>query len=220
MSLTCLAPTAFLEYDIALEFLFALVTMLVAIYAFKVYKSTSQKQIRTFGIAFSFISLAYLIQAIFSIFALATLGELACDQLALQTVILNTLGFFGHIVFFITGLALLVYMSFKTNKIRILWLLLLTSIIGIFLGQNIYYSFYTFTSIFLLFLTWRFIENYLKNKQSKSLIIAIAFTMLLIGNLQFLISIDNQIFYISGKSLELVAYMLIMTNFYLIFYRR
>ena len=55
-------PEWFLGYDIALNLLFGIITLIVSLYAFKIYRLSSLKQSKLFGISFSFISISYFVQ--------------------------------------------------------------------------------------------------------------------------------------------------------------
>ena len=215
MSLTYLAPSWFFGYDVILELLFAIIALTVSVFAFKIYKATVQKQIKLFGISFAFISISYFIQSFFNYLIISKTNENVCRILNLQSTFwFNSIGLYAHIFFMTIGLVVLAYMTFKTEKIRILWLMLTISLLGIFLSINKLYMFFLFSTIYLVFLSWHFIHNYLHNRQKKTLFIAIAFLFMLFGSMHFLVSVNHQLFYVIGHILELFAYLLIFYNFY------
>ena len=217
MSLTYLAPSWFFGYDVALELLFAVIALMVSIFAFKMYKATNQKQIKLFGISFAFISISYFIQSIFNYLIITKANENVCRAFKIQSIAwFDAVGLYAHILFMTVGLAILAYMTFKTEKTRILWLMMATSLLGIFLSINTLYMFFLFSTIYLVLLSWHFITNYLQNKQKKTLLIAVAFLFMLFGSVHFLVAVNHQLFYAIGHVLELVAYLLIFLNFYLV----
>ena len=59
-----LIPKWFFGYGVAFELIFAIITLAVALYSFKVYKLSNQNQPKLFGIAFLFFSISYFIQSI------------------------------------------------------------------------------------------------------------------------------------------------------------
>lgn len=214
MVLVSLSPSWFYGYDIVLELFFAIISIMVTILAFKIYKKTSQKNVTLFGTSFLFIGVSYIIQSFINFLILSKLNENVCIVFKVQSVSLfNNLGILVHILFMTIGLCLLVYLTFKQEKIRILLLLILVSVFGIFLSKNILYTFYLFSTLFLIIISWYFISNYLKNKKINTLTIAIAFLFLLFGNFHFLISVNHQLFYALGHVLELIAYILILINY-------
>lgn len=212
-----LAPKWFLGYDVALEITFGLVALIIALFAFKLYKTTKQKQIQIFGAGFTLIALAYFTQAIFNYLIISKLNNTIYETLNIPTVALfDAIGIYTHILFMTLGLATLTYMTFKADRIRILWLIIAMPLLGIFLSTNKQLSFYLFSTIYLIFLSRHFFINYLKKKQRNTLIIAISFLFMLISKIHFALSINYQTFYAIGHILELIAYLLILFNLYLV----
>ena len=217
MVLAQIAPSWFFGYDVLLEFLFAIISLVVSVFAFKIYKKTAQNSVKLFGISFLLISISYFIQSILNFLIINQLTERVCFAVKVQSVTLfNNFGILAHVTAMTLGLSLLTYTTLKQENTRLLWLLILVPLSSIISSRNIVYVFYLIATILLVFIEIHFVSNYLKNKQSKTLLIAVAFLFLLIGNFHFLISINHQIFYAIGHILELCAYILILTNFYLI----
>ena len=212
------APVWFYGYDIALELVFFATSLMVAIFAFNIYKKTCQKKIRLFGVGFSLIATSYLIQSILNFLIITKANEQVCRAIKVSSILaFNYTGTLIHIFFLITGYAILLYTTLKINSRRTLWLLILISIVTVFFSKNILFVFYLLSTIYLLFISTYYIKNYLKNKQTKTLLIAVAFLFLLFGSFHFLISVNHQLFYAIGHILELFAYILILSNLYLIF---
>lgn len=217
MALIYLAPSWFFGYDVALEALFGVIALIVAIFACKIYRATNQRQIKLFGISFSLISISYFIQSIFNYLIISELNEIVAEPGEIQYIAwFNAMGIYTHMFFMIIGLALLAYMTFKSDKTRILWLMIAISLLGIFLTANTSYMFFLFSTIYLALLFWHFATNYLQNKQKKTLLIAVAFLFMLFGRIHFLLSVNHELFYVIGHILELIAYVLILLNFYLV----
>jgi len=217
MSLTYLAPAWFFGYDVAFELVFAVVALVVSVFAFKIYRLTDQNQIKLFGISFLLISASYFIQSAFNYLIISKLNENISRALKIQSVaLLDALGFYAYIFFMTIGLVVLVHMTLRTKKVGILWLLISTSLLGIYFSIDIVYMFFTFSTVYLTFLSWHFIRNYLHNRQKKTLLITVAFVFLLISSVHFFVSINRSLFYATGHILELAAYLLILFNFYLV----
>jgi hypothetical protein len=217
MSFANLAPSWFFGYDVALEFVFAVISIVVALFAFKIFKKTDQKQVKLFGHAFLLIGISYLIQSILNYLIISKANETICRAIKLNSIAwFNAFGVYAHIFFMTVGLVLLVYMTFKTDNKKILWLLMITSLLAVFLSINTLYIFYLISTIYLIFISWHFINNYLKNKHTKTLLVAVAFLFLLFGSIHFIFAVNHQLFYVLGHILELFAYLLILANFYLV----
>ena len=217
MVLVKLSPLWFYGYGVGLELGFAFISLIVALFAFRVYRRTSQRYVKLFGISFLLISISYFVQSIFNFLIIKKLNEPISRMMKLYSVVtFDNLGMITHIIFMTLGLAILAYITFKEKKYRLLWLLIVSPLLAIFFSRNMLYIFYLFASIYLIFIEWHFITNYIKNKKTTTLLIAIAFLLLLFGNFHFLFGVNHQLFYVLGHIFELVAYLLILTNFYLV----
>ncbi|MFC1769257.1 hypothetical protein ACFLZX_05850 [Nanoarchaeota archaeon] len=213
-----LLPSWFFGFGIGLELLFAIITLGLAIFAYRIYKVTDQSQVKLFGISFFLISISYFLQSIFNFLIVSKANENICTALKINSIALfNYYGFYAHIIFMISGLVVLLYMTFKIKRERIFWLLLVTSLLVVYMGRDPFNVFYLLASIYLIFISWHFIENYLKNRRKKkTLLIAVAFIFLLVGRIHFNFVTNHELFYVVGHVLELFAYLFILLNFYLV----
>lgn len=212
-----LSPDWFFGYDVLLEFLFAIVTFIVALLGFRIYHRTSQKQPLFLAWGFLLISISNILQSILNFLAITELNENVCGVINLQSItVFNTVGTYLHMFFMVLGLAVLSFMTLRSDDLRGLFLIAILSLLAVFFSANPLYFFYVVSSLLLLFISWFFIRNFLQNKQTKTLLVAIAFLFLLFGSVHFLIAVNHQLFYVVGHFLELVAYGLVLTNFFMV----
>lgn len=217
MVLSHLSPHWFFGYDVAFELSFAIISLIVSLFAFRIYKKTSQRSVKFFSISFLLIAISYFIQSIFNFLVVSKLNENVCRIIKIQSVAaFEYMGIITHILFMTIGLSILLYTTLKDKRLRMFWLLLVISLTSIFFSKNIMYMFFLISTIYLGFISWHFILNYLNNKQAKTLLIAMAFLFLLFGNFHFLISVNHQLFYVIGHILEFFAYIFILINLYLV----
>src|SRR3990167_8701069 len=103
------SPRWFYGYDIILEIVFAIITFAVAMYSFRIYRLSGQRDSRLFGFAFLLISASYSLWAILNGFAVSQL-ESARTILELERAnIWRYLGIYAHILFFLGGMSTLPY---------------------------------------------------------------------------------------------------------------
>jgi len=212
-----LAPTWFYGFDVGFELSFAVISLVISLFAFNIYRKTSQRPVKLFGISFFLISLSYFIQSILNFLIVSSLNENVCNMMKVMSVsVFEYLGILTHIIFMTFGLSILFYATLKDKRLRILWFLMIVSLSAILFSRNTLYMFFLISTIYLVFISWHFILNYLKNKQAKTLLVAAAFVFLLFGSFHFLISVNHQLFYVIGHILEFFAYAFILINFYLV----
>jgi hypothetical protein len=194
-----------------------IISFLVGTFALHIYNKTKIASVKYFSIAFYFISLSYLIQTLINIVLFLNIKESVCCSINENfIIILSNLAKITHIFFLIVGLGIILFTTFRENRKRLLVLFIIMPLLVIFLSANLLYMFYLVSSIYLAFISWNYILNYFKSKRIKTLLVAIAFLFLFFGSFHFLISVNHQIFYVIGLFLELLAYILIFINLYLI----
>ncbi len=212
-----LIPNWFFGYDVIFELIFALITLAVSIYSFKVYKLSEQRQAKLFGISFLFISISYFIQSFLNFAIISKLNENICKAIQIVDVMrLNNIGIFTFIIFFITGLITLTYMTLKVKDMRIYALLFIITILSLIFSSNRIYLFYFLASVLLINICIHYIITYLHTKQPRILLVLAAFILLLISTIHFTIAVNHVLFYALGHFFELIAYILILTNLILI----
>jgi hypothetical protein len=200
------------NYGIIFEFAFAVITLLVSIYSFRVYRLSGQTKSRTFGIAFLFISISYFIQFFINLAIITELNEKILNIIEIKNLItLDNISIFFHMIFFIFGLVTLIYMILG-GKNRLMYVIsIVISALFIVVSADKIPFFFIFSSLLLVFILSSYVNNYIKNNKGKTLLVMIAFFCLLIGNLQF-IFLSNPIYSMIGNFLELAAYILILIN--------
>jgi hypothetical protein len=212
-----LIPDWFFGYNVILEFFFAITALAVALYSFKVYRLSNQEQPRLFGIAFLLFSISYFIQSILNYLIITNAAQAICDCISIPSLFLfNAIGIYVHMFFFVIGLVTLAYMTLKTKNITTYVLLLSTLLLSFFVVENKIPWFYMISSLLLVFISLHYLFNFIKNKRTKTLLVFIAFMLLLFGHTHFIFSVNHTLYYVLGHFLELFAYILILINLLLV----
>jgi hypothetical protein len=210
-------PLWFLKLDIAMELIFAVITLLVCLYSFKIYKLAEQRQSKIFGISFLLISLSYFVRFIISTIMAFKLNTSFLNPNVLYNLnYLSNIGIYVYMLLFIAGLLTLAYMTFKTKNFEVYILLLITIILAIVFSFNAFYVFYILFYILLAFILVYYIQNYIKSKNKKTFIVLIAFGLLFLSSIYFMIPGNNIIYYMISHFFELMAYLLILTDLIII----
>jgi len=212
-----ITPQWFFGYDIALELIFAVVTLLVSYYAYKIYKLSGQNHSRLFSLAFLFIGLSYIVQSILNFLILEKLDDAVCGMINLQNVyLLNLFGIYFHTILFIIGLIILVYSSLKIENVGAFVLLIVLVFSTLYFSPYKTFMLYLLSTLMLGFIAYYYLENYWNNRKATTLIVLIAMIFLFISYLQFIFATDSSTYYAIGHLMELVAYSLILVNLLLI----
>ena len=204
-------------YHFAFELSFAVISLVIALFALKIYKATDQRPAKLLSLAFFSISSAYIVQTIFNFLIIKNLDDDVGGMINLSSAaVLDTIGLYFHIFFMVIGLVILLYMALKLKSTRVFWILLAISFTALIFSREPIIAYYFISALYLAVISWHYIENFLSNKQTKTLLIAIAFIFLFIGSFHFFLSVNHNLFIVIGHFLELAAYILILINFYLV----
>ena len=210
-------PLWFANSGIMLEVIFALVSLMIAFYTYKIYKISKQRYIFLFGLSFFSLGIAYFLQASINfliqqsvnssdiISSIMPVKQIPVFQLSILAISL-------HILFMISGWALLSYVTLKERNSRIFFLLTTISFIGLIFSKQLILSYYLLSSLFLGFITFQHYKKHSQQKTISSMIIFFGFGLILLGNLQLAVSAFSIIFYFLGHLTALAGYVLLLVN--------
>jgi hypothetical protein len=211
------SPQWFFGYDVILELAFAVITLLVCYYAWKIYKITGERNIRLFSIAFLFISLSYIIQTILNFIVMEQLDEGITEFINLNSVyLLNLFGIYMHSILFIFGLLLLAYIALKIYSLRTFVLLLILVFTTLYFSLYKTFMLYLLSTVLLGFIVSYYLTNYWNNKKKTTFLVAVAMLVLFTSYVFFILGLSNPLYYVLAHILELSAYVLVLVNLLII----
>ncbi len=207
-----IVPHWFAGYNALFEVLFFAVAFLVGIFALKIYKLSGQRQSKLFGISFLMISASYFIQSALN-FASSYSMAGGCSMQTMSSMhALNIAGIYAHMLLFTVGLVTIACMALKIKELKAYFLFAAIAIGTLLFSSNKLYLFYVISSILLIYISFFYLRNYLKNRKANALIVFTGFLFLLFAKIHFIFSIDHGTFYVAAHLLEFVAYVLILIN--------
>lgn len=216
MAVLYILPQWFLKLNVVFEIIFFLCTAIIALYSFRIYKLSEQKQTRNFAFAFSFLSLSYLILALLnSTFLSIMTGELRVLDFN-KLLDIKNIAVCLYIGFFMMGFISLLYATLKLKSQRIYLALLVLAALAIRLSCQKSLTIYLITSLFLVLISFHYFREYIKFKNENTLLIGTAMSFLLISNvlMSFVGNYIQPNLYVISRLLEFLAYALIITSLY------
>ncbi len=208
-------PNWFFSYDIALNIIFAVITLAVSIYALKIYKLSFQRQSKLFGLSFLSISFSYILKSLFiSILLLKLHYQKVISLLTFN--IWTDLALYTHIFFFILGLVTLAYMTFSVKNFRVYSSIFLLSVFPFLLTNYKTHMFHILSALLLIYIFYHYFKNSLNNKSLWNIAVMAAFGLLFLSNIGFLLAINYNFYYVFGDLINLLAYILVLTNLLLV----
>lgn len=208
-----LVPEWFSGFDVALQAMFAIITILVSFKAFRVYKISSQRQVKLFSISFLMISVCYLAQAILSFAILSKIDDKIVSIADIISIIgLNSYGVYIHMILFMLALITLAYMTLDINSPKTYVLLCVISFISIAFTQDKLFLVYVVSLVMMFYIFVHYIGNYLNSRRAQTLIVMIAFAALLASSIYSIMSMNHEWDYAITYILTFIAYILILVN--------
>lgn len=207
-----LVPSWFFGFGVALEFLFGLVTLAVALYSFKIYKYSQQRELKIFGLGFLLMSLAYFMWAAISWYVP---NRLQTSTQVVELADLNSLVAFGvyvHVFFFILGLVTLAYVTLNAKSQRVYTLIAGLCFATILFSSQKIVSFYFVSSLLFFYILVYYGLGYMQGRKLRSGLTLLAFAFLFLGTVDFTFSAVNHVHYIVGHVLYFVGYLLILVS--------
>ena len=205
-------PRWFFGYDIALELLFGIVTALIAIYSFKVYRLSCEKECRLLGWAFAGISIAYFLWPLVNFIAFLEVqkGIAEFDIGFVSSAFLVST--YAHVVFFLLGLTTLAYLTLRLKNQRAYTLLVSLSILVVIFSSQPWLAFNFVAAVLLLYVSIYYMKRYKASKDGGTLVVFISFMLLFLARIVLVFANINNSLYVVDHIIELFAYVLLAVS--------
>jgi hypothetical protein len=208
MNSVFLLPKWFLTYGLVFELVFALITLAVAIYAFKVYRLTCERKVKNLSLGFLSIFVSYGIWFLLNFIAFYQLSIVDLNRI----ISLINFAAYAHIFFLINGLVLISYATYLKDNLMAALSILLVAIVSFFLASEKALLFYLISALLSIFIASYYSYIYRKKKKQGILIMIISFFLLSLGTLKLALSTFHTIYPVFGHITLLIAFLLILAN--------
>jgi hypothetical protein len=183
------APVWFYGMDVVMEIIYGVIVLILAHLVFHAYRMVRQARLRFMFFGSVFLGIAYLFQAALNgIAIIKVFGPFSIVEKLNTVLLFHTYGLYAHMILFIMGLSMLFYATLRTERIRILWFLIIVSLLVLVMSTNKMLSFFFMSTLYLAFLFWHFLENWYRKRDKKTLLVACGFLFLVIGHIEFVFS--------------------------------
>lgn len=207
-----LVPRWFFGYDIALELIFGAITLLIALYSFKIYRLSALRECRVIGWGFLSMSLGYFTWSALNLYVTSQLNTSGLDIPLQHLFSVAVLGVSAHIFFLVMGVATLAYMALPGRSNRLYSVLVTLSLLIVVFALNKALAFY-FVSSFLLFVVLlHYVKVYNTRRHQGTLLLLLAFFFIFLGNVVFIFAALHAFPYVIGHILHLFGYLLALAS--------
>lgn len=205
-------PTWFFGFNIAFEMVFMLAAALVALYSYRIYKISYQKEIKLFGISFALLSASYFVSSIISLFFVSAL-EGNVLAIAIHRILnVQNIAVALYVFLLVLGYITLLYTTLKVERRRIYGLLVAMAFIAINFSFDKVFMIYFVSSLCLLFVNYHYYTEFIK-KQNKTVFLTFwGMFFLFISNVIFLIQESSAAIYVISHTTELIGYCFLVAS--------
>lgn len=214
------SPEWFYGIDSIFEIFSVIVTLIIAGYAYKLYKFSENKNYKYFSLAFLLFAVGF----IFKILTNITVYSEVLEKMPLGTITLvhstihqyeffYILGYLGFRLAILLGLLGIYMVSYKHTNITDMFLYSFLFILICIFSHYDFIIFHLTTIAFLCFIVYFYINNYLNKKNKPSLLIASSFIFLLISQVFFAFTYFELIHYITAEIFQLIGFILLLIGF-------
>ena len=201
-----IGPSWFFGVDASLEAFAALIAFLVAFAAYKVYRIGGERKYGFFTASFVLLTLSFLTRA-----AADTLIEnLLFEVPPKLTAWIFLYGYLAHILLALTAYVILIIITHKITDKRVIALLFFILVPGLIMSSSYYLSFYGLSTVLLAFVAIAYFQNYRKVCSPTSCMVFIAFVLLALAQIQFLLDLLNKTFYVSAHITQAAGHLILL----------
>lgn len=213
------SPKWFWGKDIFIDSIALIVLLLIAIFATKYYRIKKSKNYLYLALSFYLIALSFFSKILinftiyYQVLHTQMIGSMEYTQLILKSSeILAVSGLFFYRLFTLLGLFMLYSIYERQSKANII-LMIYFIIISIFFSKEEYYIFYLTSFIFLGVISNRYYQNYKKNKEKTSGLLASSFSVITLSQIFFMFVNFTKHFYVVGEAIQLIGYIILLVTF-------
>jgi len=208
----------FYGIDSLIEVLIILVAIVISLYSHKIYKIIKEQNYKYFSWAFLFIAVSFTFKILSN---LTIYQRIRIERINfVYTVfsqpnymqILNFISFILYNIFYLLGFLILFLILTKTDKKEKIFLYMYLSIIAILFSIYFNFIFHLTLILILVFLTMHFYENYKNHRTTNSILVYIAFLLMLISHIFMVFSDVHSLIYMISEGLMLIGFLFLLTN--------
>lgn len=208
-----LKPDWFLGWDIFFELVFFLITIFVSFFAFKIYLLCKNNKVRVLSSGFFFIALAYLWLMLADISAFFVLrSDLPLALKFLNVSNLFNLGIYLYMIFFIMGLCILAFLTFKEHSVSVFTLIVIPPYLALIFSFHKLLWFFLYSAFMVGFLIFYYFKTYSSNHQKNTLYLFWGFACILCSMFIFALGAMHSLLFFIGYLVEFIGYLFILLS--------
>lgn len=217
-----LRPEWFISTESILTIVSFIITLIISIYSYKVYRLLNNKKYYYLAVGFFSIALGFLFSLISNsvIIFFHSFATLAGYIPLMRTSYFYTASLVLYAFLILSGYVIFSCLALGVRNKRVIFALTLIALLSaVLIRQTRSFTFFYFFAFVLLavHIVPYMHDNYKKQKSKGSYIVFLAFLLLAIANFIFIgINLYGAVLFVVGNSISFVAYVLLLINLFLV----
>ncbi len=217
------SPHWFYGKDIIIDIVSIFVLFLIAFFSIKFYKLNKRNKNYLFlALSFIFIGCSFIFKIItnftiyYHVLETRRIGFMTFTYNAVNSShILFFVGFLIYRLLMLFGLYMLYSIYLKQQKSNI-FLISYLIIISTCFSSSAYYLFHVTSLFFLVIITYQYLKNYKKNRDSTTKLLAYSFGMITLSQVVFVFVAINTFLYVIAELIQLASYISLLITFIMV----
>ena len=205
-------PSWFFGFNIAFEMIFMLATAIVALYSYRIYKVSCQREIKLFGISFGLLSISYFLSSIITLFFVSALEGNVLAITINRILSAENIAVAAYVILFVLGNITLLYTTLKVERLRIYGLLIALAFVAINFSFNKVFMIYFIISLSLFFVSYHYYTEFMKRTTKNVFLTFWGIFFLFVSNTIFLVQPASSQVYVTSRVSELIGYFFIIAS--------
>lgn len=222
------SPDWFFHIDSIFEIISFIVTVLIALQAFKVFKFTGEKRYRWVGLSFVAISLGLLFKALTNIAVYnsqtfeRTIGNLIITyNTSVPIYFLFILLLVLYRLFFLIGIWGFFNIVYKSKDRHQLWVTaILLVFVSIVVGNEAFFIFHIVASVIMGFIVTYYLRICTNPKDKCMRKMAMAFSLLLFSQVSYIFIAVSTEMYVVAEAFQLLGFIFLMMQYYSMVFKK
>jgi hypothetical protein len=209
-------PDWFLGKDVIIEAFSFIVLFIFSFLSIRNYKLNKNRSFLYLGVGFALIALAQLAAVMTKLVLYYDIGPsqaigtaIITSQLVSSVDIFYYAGFFFHRILTLSGLYIIYRLPRHKKSVGDYVLIIYFILISAFLSEGVFYLFHLTALVLLVLIVHNYYMIYKKNKFTNTKILMLAFGILALSQLFFIVS-NLEIMFVLGNIIELVSYTILL----------
>jgi hypothetical protein len=204
------SPEWFFGIDSTFEIVTTIVCISIALFAFRIYNLTNERNYKLLALGFTSISLSYFIKAIINLKVFISTQQLTQtipNEVFIKLFNIYQLGHLSYRLLYIIGLILLIILALNIKNIQTISIITILTIISIAYSYNSQHIFHIVSATFLYYIFNYFLNNYKNKKTKTSLLVTISFGLQLISQILLIFTRFDPLYYVVSVFIMFIGYV-------------